>query len=127
MTPTARILLVTAVLAAAFCALPGGASAASSCKKLKVTDTLRADLRDAHDALTDRDFSGPKRVHYGRCGLTYYALADFKDPDVGYQDQPERFRHRAGKPWKDLGDTGGPVCETGVPRALLHAWGFKSC
>jgi hypothetical protein len=127
MTRAIRILLATSALAAALCAVPGGASAASSCKKLKVTDSLRGDLRDAHDALTDRAFSGPKRVHYGRCGTTYYALADFKDPDTGYQDQPERFRHRAGKPWKDLGDTGGPVCDTGFPRALLHAWGFDSC
>jgi hypothetical protein len=119
--------MTTVALAVALCALPGAASGAE-CKNLKVTDTLRTDLRKAHERVTDREFSGPKgRVYHGRCGTTYYALAQFKDAELGYQDQPERFTRRAGHGWKDRGDTGGTVCETGVPRALLRRWGFSGC
>lgn len=120
----ARLLVTTALIVAALCALPGAASAAD-CKNLKVTDALKADLRKAHDRITDREFSGPKgRVYHGRCGSRYYALANFKDPELGYQDQPEQFTRLAGHGWKDRGDTGGPPCDTRVPRALLRIWGF---
>ncbi|HEX8745459.1 MAG TPA: hypothetical protein VF712_20205 [Thermoleophilaceae bacterium] len=122
-----RLLLATAGAALVLCLAPGAASAAE-CKNLKVTDQLKLDLRKAHERLTDREFSGPKgRVYHGRCGTAYYALANFKDAELGYQDQPERFTRRAGHRWKDRGDTGGPVCDTGVPRALLHRWGFSDC
>ena len=120
-----RILLATALLAAAALAPAGSAPASSSCKVLKVTSDLKSDLHDAHARLTDRPFSGPKgRVYYGRCGTRYYALASFKDEDLGYTDQPEQFTRRAGHGWKDRGDTGGPPCDTRVPRALLKLWGF---
>ena len=122
-----RIVLTTAVLAVVLCALPGAAGAAE-CKNLKVTDTLKSDLRKAHERLTDREFSGPKgRVYHGRCGTRYYALASFKDAELGYQDQPEQLTRLAGHGWKDRGDTGGPVCDTRVPRELLHRWGFSDC
>ena len=122
-----RFLLAIAACAVALCALPGAASAAD-CKNLKVTDDLKADLRKAHDRITEREFSGPKgRVYHGRCGTRYYALASFKDPELGYQDQPEQFTRLSGHGWKDRGDTGGPVCDTAVPRALLRRWGFTDC
>ena len=122
-----RLLLTIALAAAFLCALPAAASAAD-CKNLKVTDTLKSQLRKAHERLTDRPFSGPKgRVYYGRCGTRYYALAMFKDAELGYQDQPEQFTRLAGHGWKDRGDTGGPPCDTRVPRALLRIWGFTDC
>ena len=123
-----RILLITTTLAVALIALPTTAPAASSCKNLKVTKTLKRELHDVHDRLTDQEFTGPEgRVYYGRCGTRYYALASFEDADLGFQDQPEQFTRVAGHSWKDRGDTGGPVCDTRVPRALLHVWGFKDC
>jgi hypothetical protein len=123
--PSLRVLLASAALAVAILVPSGGAVAGSSCKNLKVTDGLKADLHDAHARLTDRPFTGPKgRVYYGRCETRYYALASFKDADLGYTDQPEQFTRRAGHPWKDRGDTGGPPCDTRVPRALLKLWGF---
>jgi hypothetical protein len=125
MTTTRRLLLVTAALATGLCAAPGGAAAAE-CKNLKVTASLKTDLREAHERLTDREFSGPKgRVYYGRCGTTYYALASFKDAELGYTDQPERFSRKAGRSWKDRGDTGGDVCAA-APAALLRRWGLDA-
>jgi len=119
-----RALLATAAIAALVVAAPSTAGAAE-CKNLKVTDGLKADLRGAHERITDRSFSGPKgRVYYGRCGTKYYALARFKDAELGYQDQPERFTRSAGRSWKDRGDTGGDVCGT-APGALLRTWGFS--
>jgi hypothetical protein len=121
-TLSIRVALPCAALAAV-CVLPAPAAAAE-CKNLKVTDGLKSDLHDAHERLTDRPFSGPKqRTYYGRCGTTRYALASFKDKELGFQDQPERFNRRPGHAWRDRGDTGGDVCGT-APRALLRIWGF---
>jgi hypothetical protein len=68
------------------------------------------------------------RVYVGRCGRTRWALASFsvriRGTFFGTQDQPERFRRRPGRPWKDLGDTGGDPCGI-VPKQLLVAWGFR--
>jgi hypothetical protein len=124
MNPTRSLrILVPLALLASVALVPGPAPAASSCKKLTVTDGLRADLKEAHARLTDRPFAGPKRVRYGRCGTKYYALASFKDKELGYQDQPEHFTRSAGHGWKDRGDTGGDPCGT-APDAMLRAWGI---
>jgi hypothetical protein len=96
---------------------------------LPVTAALKSTLLHVHRAAittTGAKTSGPVgRVYYGRCPKAYYALASFrlKTPqlDFGTQDQPERFKRRVGGRWRDLGDTGGFVCEA-APKALLRLW-----
>ena len=119
----ARRLLPVAVLVALLL-VPTRAPAAT-CSKLPNTARLRADLRAAHAKLTDRPFSGPRKseTFAGRCGTRSYALASFKDRELGFQDQPERFTRRGSGAWKDRGDTGGDVCFA-APKALLRIWGL---
>lgn len=121
--PLARRLLPVAVLVALLL-VPARAPAAT-CSKLPNTARLRADLRAAHAKLTDRPFSGPRKseTFAGRCGTRSYALASFKDRELGFQDQPERFTRRGSGAWKDRGDTGGDVCFA-APKALLRIWGL---
>jgi hypothetical protein len=99
---------------------------AATCSKLPVTAQLRAQLRAAHAKLTDRPFSGPRKsqLYVGRCRTRSYALASFKDRELGFQDQPERFTRRGSGEWKDRGDTGGDVCFA-APKALLSIWGLS--
>jgi hypothetical protein len=98
---------------------------AATCSKLPNTVQLRAQLRAAHARLTPRPFSGPRKsqIYVGRCGTRSYALASFKDRELGFQDQPERFSRRGSGEWKDRGDTGGDVCFA-APKALLRSWGL---
>jgi hypothetical protein len=121
--PFARQLLPLTVLAAVL-VVPARAPAAT-CSKLPNTPQLRADLRAAHAKLTDRPFSGPRKseTYAGRCGTRSYALASFKDRELGFGDQPERFTRRGSADWKDRGDTGGDVCFA-APKALLRIWGL---
>src|SRR3954453_8330624 len=123
LVPLPRRLLPLGVLAALLL-VPARAPAAT-CSKLPNTARLRADLRAAHSKLTDRPFSGPRKseTYAGRCGTRSYALASFKDRELGFQDQPERFTRRGSGNWKDRGDTGGDVCST-APNALLRLWGL---
>jgi hypothetical protein len=118
------VLVALAALTVVLLVPAGAASGATTCKRLTPTSDLRADLRKVHSRLTDRPFTGPKNTKYGRCGTRYYALGWFKDAELGDQDQPERFTRLKGHGWKDLGDTGGPPCDTGFPKALLRAWGY---
>ncbi len=119
-----RSLLLAAAIIAAL-ALPSAASA--RCIKITPMKSLPSTLRAAHSGITSRPFTGPQRggVHYGRCGDMYYAIASFRDRALGYGDQPERFRHARGKPWRDLGDTGGSVCGFAAPAELARRWGFS--
>jgi hypothetical protein len=57
------------------------AGAATTCVNLKVDAATRRALIQAHDRLTPRPFTGPRKgsVYYGRCGSTRYALASFRD------------------------------------------------
>jgi hypothetical protein len=121
--PLARLLLPLAGLAALL--LVPAHAPAETCSKLRNTAQLRAHLRAAHAKLTDRPFSGPRRseTYAGRCGTRSYALASFKDRELGFQDQPERFTRRGSGHWKDRGDTGGDVCFA-APKALLRIWGL---
>jgi len=118
------LLAALALLLAAVLFLTASAPAAT-CSKLPSTAKLRTDLRAAHAKLTDRSFSGPRKstTYAGRCGTRSYALASFKDRELGFQDQPERFTRRGSGAWKDRGDTGGDVCFT-APKALLRIWGL---
>jgi hypothetical protein len=142
-------LVIAAVAAIAVALLPLGAAGAqpgaspgaeaktaqASCQALQPTRALRRTLRRVHvrTLLVGTDVSvrvrGPLgRVYYGRCGGTRYALASFwhviGGTNFGTQDQPERFRRRAGRRWMDRGDTGGQVCGT-FPAPLIAAWGFN--
>jgi hypothetical protein len=119
----ARAILPLALLAGLLVA-PQRAPAAS-CAKLANTAQLRAELRAAHARLTDRPFSGPRKsqIYVGRCGTRSYALASFKDRELGFGDQPERFTRRGSSDWKDRGDTGGDVCFA-AQKALLRIWGL---
>jgi hypothetical protein len=114
-------IVLLAALAGPLC-VPTGAPAAT-CSKLSNTVHLRTELRAAHAKLTDRPFSGPRKsqLYVGRCGARSYALASFKDRELGFQDQPERFTRRGSGEWKDRGDTGGDVCFA-APKALLRIW-----
>ncbi|HEX6390007.1 MAG TPA: hypothetical protein VFZ89_11180 [Solirubrobacteraceae bacterium] len=133
-----RALVLAVVLGACALAAPvagvgagpaASASAAATCRVLPVTAALKATLlrvRRAAITTPGATTSGPVgRVYYGRCPKAYYALASFryKTPqlDFGTQDQPERFQRRVGGRWRDLGDTGGFVCEA-APKALLMLW-----
>ncbi len=126
-TPSVRVLLALALLTGALFA-PTASADSATCRARPVSADLKLDLRRAHKKVTDRGFWGPTKVLLGRCdsdaGTKFYALAWFKDKELGYQDQPERFTRRKGQGWKDLGDTGGPPCDTGFPKALLRAWGY---
>jgi hypothetical protein len=122
--PLARRVLLPLAVLAALVLVPARAPAAT-CSKLPNTAGLRADLRAAHAKLTSRPFTGPRKstTYAGRCGTRSYALASFKDRELGFQDQPERFTRRGSGAWKDRGDTGGDVCSA-APRALLRIWGL---
>jgi hypothetical protein len=134
----ALALIVPAVAATASEPAPthrDAAGAAVTCEALKPTKSLRRKLRRIHIRTlrrgTDEEIRvrGPVgRVYVGRCGTTRWALASFSHriggTFFGTQDQPERFRRRRGRPWKDLGDTGGDPCGI-VPKRLLVAWGLE--
>jgi hypothetical protein len=108
------------------------ADASATCQVLQVSKALRTTLRRVHVRYLERGLDkpftvrGPRgRVYNGRCGSTQYALASFSatigGTFFGTQDQPERFRRKVGRRWRDLGDTGGDPCFT-APRALLELW-----
>jgi hypothetical protein len=71
----------------------------------------------------------PGSVYYARYRGTDWAIATFSMPGTGTDDQPERFRRPAGGgQWTDLGDTGEPLTESGIPCPVLLVWSFvKSC
>jgi len=111
------------------------ADTSATCRVLPVSTSLRTTLRRVHvrylQSNLDKPFTvrGPRgRVYNGRCGSTQYALASFSatigGTFFGTQDQPERFRRKVGRRWRDLGDTGGDPCFT-APRALLELWNIE--
>jgi hypothetical protein len=119
-----RKFMAIAVLAAAVgipAAAGGSARPAVSCHNLTATASVKSALRAAHHRVAPRD-SGPLKgsVYYGACGSTRYALATFRNPNTGTDDQPEGFRKRAGKAWRDLGDNG---CGK-VPAKILRVWHY---
>lgn len=135
MTDTMRFKLGVMTVLLLGCAVPGAAAldtvsappavTTPTCRSLPVTTSLRSRLRAAHHRVYARNFAGPptKSTYHGRCGKTYYALASFNHPGVGYTDQPEAFRRYLGHSWRDQGDTGGDVCGSKkVPRSLLKVW-----
>ena len=68
---------------------------------------------------------GPMRgtVYYARYRGWDWAIATFSIGAARRTDQPERFVRRTGnRAWRDLGDTGGPLHEFGVPCPVLRVW-----
>jgi hypothetical protein len=71
---------------------------------------------------------GPLRgtVHYARHRGWDWAIATFSIGAARTTDQPERFVRRTGtRAWRDLGDTGGPLHEFGVPCPVLRVWRMR--
>ena len=134
--PRLRLALLVAPAALAIATtLP--ASAAATCHTLQAGKQLRHTLRSVHLRNLTRNVDKPVRVqgpvgrvHYGRCGTSYYALASFSytigGTFFGQQDQPERFRRQAGGRWRDRGDTGGDVCGNyAAPAELRRLWRLR--
>ena len=63
--------------------------------------------------------SGPFYVASDEQG-TLWAGGTFVVPEFGNQDQPEILKRPPGRPWEDVGDTGGLVC--GIPSSVAAAW-----
>ncbi len=133
-------LLVVVLLSATVAGLhPEGASAAR-CFRLPVYPGLAKGLHLARARTAFKLFKGPKSssIRYGRCGRTYFAIAfifDLRHPKgsppgthFGYQDGPDRFMRKRGHRWRNLGDTGGKVCQYAAPETLARAWGYgRTC
>jgi hypothetical protein len=65
----------------------------------------------------------PGSVYYARYRGFDWAVATFSVPPAGATDQPERFVRRTGaKRWTDLGDSGSPLAELGIPCPVLRVW-----
>jgi hypothetical protein len=132
--PHPRLALLVALVAVAAAATVPASASAASCHALHASKKLRHTLRSVHvqnlRKNVDKPFKvrGPiGRVYYGRCGTAFYALASFSQTIggtfFGQQDQPERFRRKAGGRWRDRGDTGGDVCGNFVaPAELRRLW-----
>jgi hypothetical protein len=112
------------VVAASVLAAPaaGGDGAVNLVAAPRVKRELRAAFLRAHPGFAPRRVRGPLRgsVYYARYRGNHWALATFSLPRVGTTDQPELFRRRLGARWRDLGDTGGSLCE--VPRPVVRVW-----
>ncbi len=123
-----RIPWLLLLLACAVLVLPGSpAGAASKCSVSPVTGKLKKALRQAHKRAlmgAQLSFTGPTKVKVGRCGAKRYAIGTFDTEGVGTTDQPQRFTRRTGRRWKDVGDTGDPLCEAPIPQVLVRKWGF---
>lgn len=136
------LLLVATSLAGAISVASAGhlaANAAAACKVLVAPGSLGKALLGLHRAYERHqpDVHNPRitgpvgRVRLGICGTTRYTLASFdaryNGLYFGIEDQPERFVARAGKGWRDIGNTGGNPCGS-APTALLVAWKIvRSC
>jgi hypothetical protein len=89
--------------------------------------TFLSNLHISHPSAVKGPLAGT--VYYARYRGTDWAIATFSMPGTGTTDMPERFSRPVGSgQWTDLGDTGGPLSEYGVPCPVLLVWGFvKSC
>jgi hypothetical protein len=73
-----------------------------------------------------RNVKGPLRetTYYGRYGKREYAFAVFS-VSGDTTDQPELFKRPVGGVFRDVGDTGGEICKSRVPLALIRVWHLK--
>jgi hypothetical protein len=93
----------------------------------RVKAMLRASFLIAHHQYRQKRVKGPLRgtTYYGRYGKTEYAFATFSVPRTGTTDQPELFKRPARGVFRDVGDTGGEICKSRVPLALIKVWRLK--
>jgi hypothetical protein len=64
-------------------------------------------------------------MYYARYRGVEWALATFWSPFTGDTDQPERFKRQVRGRWRDLGDTGGPLSQAGIPCPVLRVWAIS--
>ena len=111
------------------------ARTAVSCRRLRITRRVRRGLLRAFKrARGVRHVRGlDKGARYGRCGRLRWAYASFApsrgatgEEAVRFQDQPDVFRRRFGRAWRDISDTGG-ACPRVVPRQLRRLWRLEAC
>jgi hypothetical protein len=125
-------LVAIACLAALFSAVPAAAApkAVNLVATPRVKTMLRASFILFHHKYNRRynakTVKGPLKgtTYYGRYGKTEYAVATFSlSGDT--TDQPELFRRPVGGVFHDRGDTGGEICKSAVPLALIKVWHLK--
>jgi hypothetical protein len=109
-----------------------------SAVNLHVSKALRKTLGDKFFAAMHANYPkekrshviGPKPLYYGeivgvtRAKTVYYAVGGtgFSDDPVSQQDGPHIWRKKGKGGWKYQGDTGGAICDAGVPRKLVKVW-----
>lgn len=127
----AAILLAAAAAPAATPKACGGpvpkVRAGGTAANLAISIVDRARLREAvlRCAGGTTRITGPLRgtVYYARYRGYDWAIATFSIGPAQTTDQPERFVRRTGaRPWRDLGDTGGPLADYGIPCPVLRVW-----
>jgi len=129
-----RFLLVlagcTLLLSAALPALAAKPKAVNLVATTRVKAKLRASFLLFHHKYnrryTSKNVRGPLRgtTYYGRYGKTEYAFATFSlSGDT--TDQPELFKRRVGGLFRDIGDTGGEICKSRMPLALIKVWHLR--
>ena len=95
----------------------------SRAENRRISSSDRAGLRAAYAACHTHDDAGPAAgsVYFARYGGYEWAIGEF----AALGDQPETFVRPAGQTeWADQGDTGGELCESRIPFAVLKAWGW---
>jgi hypothetical protein len=103
-------------------------AAGGAATNLAIAPRDRAGLRAAFlacHANAPAKVKGPllRSVYYARHRGYDWAVATFSVPPAGTTDQPERFVRPTGtRRWSDLGDSGSPLAELGVPCPVLRAW-----
>jgi hypothetical protein len=136
--PLIAVLAALAVASLSGAGTPA-AGATNGCSALPAPSSLGGQLLRIHRSYERSQpdvhkptITGPVgRVLLGHCGSKRWALASFdgtyNGDYFGTEDQPERFSQLPGKPWRDLGNTGGEPCGS-APTALLEAWKIvRSC
>ena len=125
-------LVLIAAVAGLVAAVPAAAApkAVNLVATPRVKTMLRASFILFHHKFNRRynakNVKGPLKgtTYYGRYGATEYAFATFSL--LGdTTDQPELFKRPIGGVFRDVGDTGGEICRSRVPLALIKVWHLK--
>jgi hypothetical protein len=135
---TAAVGLTALAVVAAVEAPASAKPKPGSAVNLHVSKALRKTLGDKYFAVQHpyrpKDkrsrVIGPKQVYYGeivgatKAKTVYYAIGEtgFSNDPVSQQDGPHVWRKKGKGRWKYLSDSGGAICEVGVPRKLVKVW-----
>jgi opacity protein-like surface antigen len=126
----ALLLAVCAALLMATASAAATPKAVNLVATPRIKNMLRASFLLFHHRFnrryTARNVKGPLKgtTYYGRYGRTEYAFAVFSV--LGdTTDQPELFKRPVGGLFRDVGDTGGEICRSRVPLALIKVWHLK--